>query len=206
MRWQDKVIFHGFAVNRGEIAFTPAARIGAVNVARLFVESLPVTRFLETRRRRLITVDTIKPSRDPFMDGFDFAEADWMFFNWHLYAQKHRESLKSQIEKSFRNNLQLLTGLSQAFGFKLTVLFQPLGLFDSGNPFVPLDVRSTSDYQFLDELNKLVRSEIKSGNLAMVDISDTLADIKGDRYVDVAHYSPTANERLARLMFSKVTR
>lgn len=200
MRWQDKVIFHGFAVNRGKIAFTPEAHIGAVNMTRLFVESLPITRAIERRNWQSINVDTIKSSRDPFIDGFDFAEADWMFFNWEIYAQRNKERLKTEIIESYKNNLRMINGLSKAFGFKVSVIFQPFGLFDDSNPFVPLESRKTESYKFLEAVNTLVRSEIKNGNLPMIDASNVLSDLNEHRYVDVAHYSPSANMRLAKHM------
>ncbi|MCX7153253.1 MAG: hypothetical protein NT115_12230, partial [Proteobacteria bacterium] len=64
MRWQDKIIYHGFSVNRGEIAFTPGARTGAPNYERLMINSLPIMRYLETRIRPPFDVDAVERARD----------------------------------------------------------------------------------------------------------------------------------------------
>ena len=204
MRWQDKVIFHGFVVNRGAVAITPGTRIGVGSQARLLVEALPLTRLLEAQKQRSTSIDTIKVARDPFIDGFDFAEAYWVFYNGESYAKKNEAHLKNQIEESYHNNLQFLNGLSRAFGFELTVMFQPFGLLDNENAFIPPAARNLESYHFVSEMNKHVRSEIKRGKFPMVDASDILEDVKQDRYVDAAHYSPAANERLARFIFTRI--
>ncbi len=200
LRPRDKVIFHGFAVNRGAIAFTPATRMSSVSPLRLLAEGLPIVRYVQARKQIGISIDTIRAARDPFVDGFDFAEADWMFFHASLYAQRHRVRLQAELLETYRRDLQFLQDLSRAFGFGLTVLLQPFGLLDERNPFVPADVRALEDYRHFADTNELLRREIAEGRLAMIDASGALASLPGGRYVDVAHYSPVANEQLARLI------
>jgi hypothetical protein len=197
MRWQDRVIFHGFITNRGEIAFTPGSRLSEPNRARLFLESLPIMQVVNGRERKPAGVADVLVARDPYTHGFDFREADWMFFNWETYAKANADLIRSQMLDYYRHNLVFLEGLSRAFGFKLTVLFQPMGFFDENNPFVPAYLRESFGYRFLATLRDTARAEIKTGRLNMVDLSDALGAMKGDRYIDIAHYAPAANAVLA---------
>lgn len=196
MRWQDKVIFHGFEVNRGEVAFTPGAP--NVNYRKLFAESLPLVRLLRTSRMGAFGLDEVKTARDPFLDGFDFFEGHWMFGNWEQYASRNREKLRDELLNSYRANLRFLEDLSRAFGFRLVVVLQPMGFFDRDNRFVPERARKDFGYQHLASLRQLLRDEIAAGRLGMIDGSDWLAGVSGDRYIDIAHYSPQANAELAR--------
>ena len=204
MRWQDRVIFHGFISNRGEIAFTPGGRLGEINSARLFLESLPIIQVLNRSGKKPAGVADVVVARDPYTHGFDFREADWMFFNWEAYAKANADLIRSQMLDYYRHNLAFLDGLARAFDFKLTVLFQPMGFFDEGNPFVPAYLRDSFGYQFLATLRETARAEIKVGRLPMVDLSDALASMKGDKYIDIAHYTPAANAVLAEAIHAIV--
>jgi hypothetical protein len=197
MRWQDRVIFHGFSERRGEIAFTPGTRRGAVDYLALFRESLPAVRYLRARERRELSASDIVPARDPYRHGFDFFEADWMFNSWEQYARLHAPRLETEIIQYYEHNLSFMEGLAHAFGFQLRVFLQPMGFFDPGNPFVTDAARSQYGYAFLRQVRDKVRAEIAAGRLRMTDASESLATLSGDRYVDIAHYAPRANAHLA---------
>lgn len=206
MRWQDKVVYHGFSSNRGEMAFTPGAEMGRVNHARLFLEGLPVMRLLDARQRSTFGAQNVNVARNPFLQGFDFREAEWMFLNWEFYAERNAASLKEQLVASFRYNLAFIDGLARAFGFRCEVLLQPMGMFDEENPFVPESIRKRFGYRFLSDARDELRTAINRGELAIIDASDTLANIPSPRYVDVVHYSPAANAELARFIDSRINR
>ena len=204
MRWQDRVIFHGFSASRGEIAFTPGTRLRKVNYLRLFAESLPVIRWLRDWQQAAVDISRIRPARDAFVEGFDFHEADWAFRNWEAYAEKYRRTLIEDLITYYRRNLDFLQQMAEAFDFRLTVLLQPMGLFDKSNPFVPARAANTVGYQFLLEAWHELRREIAEGRLRMVDLSGALEVIQQDRYVDVAHYSPRANAVLAQILIEEL--
>ena len=183
MRREDRVVFHGFSINRGEVAFTPGNRLSAVNHLRLFAESLPVMRWLRQRERQAYNLARVTRERDAFTQGFDFREADWVFNNWERYAAEHREALETDLVESYRRNLEFLRILADGFGFTTTVLLQPMGLFDAKNAFVPDAARNTFSYRFLLGVRERLRREIARGTLPMVDLSEALTGIEDDRYV-----------------------
>jgi hypothetical protein len=193
MRWQDKVIFHGFSANRGTIAYTPGT--ANVNYVRQFAESLPVVRWMHMRNAPF-TVAEVMDRRDPFVQGFDFREAGWVFAYWEQYIIQKPDMMREQLLESYRANMTFLKHLSETFGFKLLVLLQPMGLFERRNPFVLESARKHPTYSLLLNLRAALRNAISAGTLPMHDASDVLAAVE-DSYVDVAHYSPAANKALA---------
>jgi hypothetical protein len=201
MRLPDKVVFHGFSVSRGEVAFTPHATINRPHYLKLLIRSLPIYRALFDRPRPLSVAD-LKFDRNAFTDGFDFREADYLFRNWAAFGELHRDRLKQEMIDYYRENLELLSALSSHYQFKATVFYQPIGLFDPANPFVRPQARRAPGYRYLSDMSAVARQQIAAGTLSMVDLSGALADLKDDRYIDVAHYSPAANERLAAAIIS----
>lgn len=195
MRWQDKVVFHGFSANRGEVAYTPNGAT-QLNYRKLLADSLPIIQYLRNKQIGGCPIN-INPERDPFVDGFDFREAYCQFNDWEDFAQAHGDLLREQVRLSLKAHIDFIEGLSKAFGFGVTIVFQPMGLFDSQNLFVPARARESKGYKYLEMLQNDIRHEIGAGKLRMIDGSDWLEELKVDRYVDVAHYSPGANRLLA---------
>lgn len=140
--------------------------------------------------------------RNAFTDGFDFREADYLFRNWAAFGELHRDRLKQELIDYYRENLELLSALSSHYHFRATVFYQPVGLFDPANPFVRPNARSAAGYRYLSDMFAVARQQIAAGQLAMIDLSDALDGLKEDRYIDVAHYSPAANQRLAAAIIS----
>jgi hypothetical protein len=198
MRAADRVIYHGFAQGRGEIAFTPGGSIGRPSYLHLLRESLPVfhliSRWQDGRRR----IETVKIDRDAFIDGFDFREADFAFRHWALFGERHLEKYKGEIVEYYRTNLKLLKALADEYGFAFFVFYQPIGLLDETNPFVRAHARGAPGYRYISELVASARAAIARGEMPMTDISDALGNMTGPRYLDVAHFTPEANARLAR--------
>jgi hypothetical protein len=195
LRWQDKVIFHGFSVHRGEVSYTPDT--SQLNNLKLMKDSLPIIQYLRSKRNGGCP-QKLNPARDPFVDGFDFREAYCQFNDWEEYAQKHGEILKEQVWASMKAHNNFIESLSKAFGFEAVIVLQPMGLFDAENPFVTSVARESRGYKYLEVLQNDLRKKIHSEKLHMVDGSDWLRDLKSDKYVDVAHYSPEANKLLAQ--------
>jgi len=198
MRLVDKVIYHGFARGRGEIAFTPGGLLNPLSYLDLVLEYSPLLQLIRHWQRGPQRVEHVKFDRDAFTDGFDFREADFMYRYWALFGEQHRERFKQEIVDYYRHNLKLLKALADSYGFALHVFYQPNGLLDSTNPFVPAAARTAPGYRYISELAATVRAAIAHGDLAMSDISNALNDMAGQRYLDVAHYTPEANRELAR--------
>lgn len=170
----------------------------------MFIASIPVVAYLKERPHQIMAEKVI-PARDPYLQGFDFREQDWMFFNWEIYAKSNEAMLRREIINGLRGNLDFLEKLAKAHGFGLTVVFQPMGLLDPDNPFVPQSVRSKYGYRFLRDIHDLIRSEIGSGTLHMVDLSQSLLPLKMHKFVDIAHYTPAANRALAEAIAPLIT-
>lgn len=200
LRVQDKLVYHGFATNRGEIAFTPGDRADDRRHLRLFLQSLPAYRLLEIYKRRPINVDRMLAERDAFTQGFDFYEAEFVFLHWADFADRHRELLKKQIVDRFETNLAFLQALSIGFNFRVYSFYQPIGLLDEDNPFVGNQARAARGYDYVVEMDRVIRDAIASDRLPMIDISTALRNLPNHKYIDVAHYSPAANKVLAHTM------
>ena len=197
MRLEDDVIFHGFSLNRAEIAFTPGAMLPSVDRLKLFAESLPLYRWLEARERPKRDVAGIPFDRDAFTAGFDFREADYVFRHWAAYGELHRAAFEDKIVRYYRSNLMLLRTLAQGYGFRLLVFFQPMTFLEPGNPFVTPAARRAPGYRYIEDMVKTVRAHIASGDLPMIDLSDALDGVRGYRSIDIAHYAPASNRALA---------
>jgi len=200
MRLVDRVVYHGFAAGHGEIAFTPGAVIGKPPSLNLFMQSLPLYQLWQQTTRPPPSLDGMKLERDAFVDGFDFREADYLYFHWMGFADQHRERFKRLMLDSYRANLKLMQALADGYGFKLRVFYQPIGLFDATNPFVPPAAHTAVGYAYLADLDRAARAAIAGGELAMIDISDALNGLSEPRYLDVAHYTPQASAALARVI------
>ncbi len=204
MRLQDKIIFHGFLKNRGDIAFTPGTPGKRVGSLRLFIESLPIYRIYRNSFLKKLSAGTIDPERDSFLQGFDFREANWVHNQWAEFAEKNKDLLARQIISYFRNNLDMIKALADGYGFDAYVFYQPIGLLDPDNAFVPPAAREAPGYGYIENMDKVVREAISSGKLNMIDLSQILHDSGDINYVDVAHYSPRANNLLAKEIFRHI--
>ena len=198
MRAVDRVVYHGFAQGRGEIAFTPGGTINRPSYLHLLLEYSPLQQLIRHWQDGPRRIETVKLDRDAFVDGFDFREADFVFRHWALFGEHHRERYKREIVEYYRTNLKLLKALADAYGFTFHVFYQPIGILDDTNPFVYARARGAPGYRYISELVAAVRAAIASGDIPMTDISGALTNMPGPRYLDVAHYSPEANAVLAR--------
>ncbi len=199
MRVQDKIIYHGFAGGRGVVAFTPSDSAVDKRSLRLALEALPLYRWLLGYRRRNTGLAGIATVRDAFTDGFDFREAAYVHANWAEFGDRNLDLLKKQMLLYYRRNLALLKGLAAGFDFDLYAYYQPIGLFDEDNPFVDTEAASKArGYDFLAAMKDTVTKAIASGALDMTDIGQLLENADFQKYLDVAHYSPRANDLIAR--------
>jgi hypothetical protein len=82
MRAVDRVVYHGFAQGRGEIAFTPGGIINRPSYLHLLLEYSPLQQLIRRLQEVPLRVEAVKFDRDAFVDGFDFREADFAFRHW----------------------------------------------------------------------------------------------------------------------------
>lgn len=204
LRTRDKLVYHGFATNRGDIAFTPGDRVDDRRYFRLFLESLPLYRLMAVAQRGPLSLDTIHQERDSFTHGFDFYEAEFVFNHWVEFADRDRNILKRQIIENQSENLKFLQALARGFGFRVYSFYQPLGLLDPENPFVGDSARTARGYDYVVDMDKIMRDAIAMGQFPMIDISHILSDGLGRNYVDVAHYSPMANKIIAGEIIGRI--
>jgi len=100
--------------------------------------------------------------------------------------------------------LKFLKDLSKGFNFQVYSFFQPIGLLDLTNPFVPETARKAAGYDYILDMEQTLSQAIDSGTLEMIDLSEGLREVLGQKYVDVAHYSPLANKMLATEIIAKM--
>lgn len=204
LRPVDRVVWHGYRVNRGDVAFTEGDSIEP-NWARLAAESLPIMRLLKLYSTRQFTIDDVVADRDVFTQGFDFREAAFMFVNGAAYLRKHHERLRRQVVQNYMANLIFAHSLSKAFGFSLHAYYQPLGLLDPTNRFVPEAARRHPDYRFIEQVDQDLRAALAETPGLAADLSGVLAAVSPPRYIDVAHYAPAANRAIADRMARDIT-
>lgn len=199
-RVQDKIVYHGYSVGRGEIALTPGLLQYNNNYLLFLQRALPIYRWLRDEPRSRHDMAAVPAVRDGFTERFDFQEAEQVFINWFEFAAANRELLRRQIITYYQHNIAVMKGLSRAFGFTLHVYYQPIGLFDPRNPFMTEAARTSEGYRYIEEMDAHIRSAIARGDIDMIDLGESLRDVAGDLYVDVVHYAPTANRHLAARM------
>lgn len=125
-----------------------------------------------------------------------FLKTDYMYVN----KVEHLAKYQAKIRAYYRANLDVIRRIAKAWDFEVVVIFQPNGMILDTNPFIK-DLESYKKeeiYQLLSGMYAVVKEDIGKGELEpMIDLSDLHAGC-GDCYVDLAHYHPKFNERLAK--------
>ncbi|MEQ9502152.1 MAG: hypothetical protein RIT81_35105 [Deltaproteobacteria bacterium] len=132
-----------------------------------------------------------------------FAKTDYMYVN----KVEHLDLYKKKILDYYRANLELIQRLAFAYRFRATVVFQPNGMILDTNPFIK-DVEAYKKeeiHQLLAGMYAAVREALRDRKIPpMVDLSD-LHDGCTDCYVDLAHYHPSFNKKLAAAILEATT-
>ena len=84
------------------------------------------------------------------------------------------------------------------------MFFQPAGLFDTTNRFVTSSTREAPGFTYLLKLHRAVRRSIERRELNLIDLSDSLSEVKGPRYLDLTHYTPESNKAIAAAINAKL--
>ena len=79
-------------------------------------------------------------------------------------------------------------------------MYQPNGILDSFNPMRGRVPATALGLRYLLEVQETVRAAIRDGALPMIDITSVLSALSVQKrtYIDAEHYSPLANEEIAR--------
>jgi hypothetical protein len=215
-RWSDKIIYHGMVSWRGDIskpdnAFNISGRasVQPADFAVMLSQAIPASRYLLEMTRPKLNVDDIKPEIDPFLDmPFNYAQQEYLYSHWAWFGDKNLDLLKREAVDYYKSNLVYINGLSGAFHFKALVFYQPNGMVDSNNAFNGKGGENLPGYKYFHEMDAMIRSEIKSGHLSMEDLSGSLDALSSKHlaYIDPAHYSPPANQRLAEIYLDALER
>lgn len=205
-----KLIYHGWATGRGDISRGDRAyRFGSTltwsDYLNMLSDAMPVTRLQRQLESEPLGLSTIPVMASDFQDPLRPDHAEYLFFNWAEYGTANLDFLKGQLVQHYERNLAFLDGLSDSFGFEYKVFYQPIGYISHHNPWVRAAARETSGYRYFVEMDAHIRTAIANG-LGIIDLSSVLGelDTSGRAYVDVAHYSPMANEVLADQMIRRV--
>jgi hypothetical protein len=132
-----------------------------------------------------------------------FVKTDYMYVNKVAQLPAYQEKIRA----FYRANLDVIRRIAKGWEIEIFVIFQPNGMILDTNPFIK-DVPSYKKeeiYQLLAGMYATVREDVAKGALEpMIDLSDLHAGCT-DCYVDLAHYHPTFNERLAKAILEKTT-
>lgn len=124
-----------------------------------------------------------------------FAKTDYMYVN----KVEHLALYEKKILDYYRANLELIQRIGFAYRIRTTVVFQPNGMILDTNPFIK-DVaayRQEEIYRLLAGMYAAVQKGLEDRTIPpMLDLSELHAGCT-DCYVDLAHYHPSFNEKLA---------
>jgi hypothetical protein len=213
-RWNDKIVYHGMVSGRGDVSkpdnafnINSSASVRPLDFAVMLNQALPASRFILEKTRAKPKVEDIKSELDPFVDmPFNYAQQSYLYSHWPWFGDRNLELLKREAVDYYTNNLAYIKGISEAFQFSALVFYQPFGHSDPNNAFNGKGGESLPGYRYLTEMNTFIRSEIRSGRVAMEDLSESLNDLSSRQlaYIDCAHYSPQANRHLAEIYRDKL--
>lgn len=169
-----------------------------------FARTLPLTRLLVEWRIDASPV-VVSPLEEPtdLDDASEVYRTDpWLHYEKTPHAyQVEPAALPRYAEKvttRMAQNLTVVRGLAEAFGFEVFAFLQPMGMISLDNPFLrdPEAYRSSEVYRALNALTEALKKAVASGALPMIDLTRADADCPGC-YVDLGHYDPKLSRILA---------
>ena len=130
-----------------------------------------------------------------------YAKTDYMYVN----KVDQLDAYEEKIRRFYRGNLETIQRIAYAYQFQAVVVLQPNGMILDTNPFIKDidDYRQQEIYRLLSGMYASVRTAIRRREIPpMIDLSD-LHDGCTDCYVDLAHYHPSFNRRLASAILDR---
>ncbi|MCO5264600.1 MAG: hypothetical protein M9948_01770 [Lentimicrobium sp.] len=111
-----------------------------------------------------------------------------------------------KLDEMYKANNQFLKKISEAYGFKAFVFYQPLGVLSDNNPFWKNHAarKETPLFRNFNAVAPVIQSYISEGRYDLFyDISD-VQRICPDCYVDLTHYNPQLNKLIADSIYQKL--
>lgn len=108
--------------------------------------------------------------------------------------------INKKVFDYYKSNLILIKNLSESYGFKYQVFFQPNGILYKKNNFVTnyTDFKNElGNYSYIEKSYKMIINKIKKKELDMINISN-LDNYTNYPYVDLVHYSSEMNNIIAK--------
>lgn len=114
--------------------------------------------------------------------------------------------LKEKMIRYYEGNLALIKTLSEAYKFKYTIVFQPIGILHHGNSFVKNQSQFDSAFFAVKQvayLQKNMCELIKQGRFTdYMDLTELHKHCQ-EPYIDLTHYSPAFNRLIAKTILEK---
>lgn len=215
-RWNDKIIYHGMIAGRGDVSkpdnafnINTSASVRPADFAVMLSQALPATRYVLEKLRPQFNIEDIKPEIDPFMVmPFNYREQEYLYSHWAWFGDKNLDLLKRETEDYYTHNTAYISGLATAFNFKAIIFYQPNGMMDQQNPFNGKGGEKLPGYKYISEIHALIRRDIQSGKIPMIDLNGSLQDLSSRNlaYIDPVHYSPQGNSRIAEIYSDYLSR
>lgn len=111
-----------------------------------------------------------------------------------------------KLDEMYKANNQFLKKISQAYGFKAFVFYQPLGVLSDNNPFWKNQAARTETPLFrnFNAVAPVIQSYVREGRYDLFyDISDVQRTCP-DCYVDLTHYNPQLNKLIADSIYQEL--
>ncbi len=193
----DKPRTQGLLLNRGQVGLIygfPRRR----NMLSAFLFSLPVVQLAARWQTPLPGRLEYRP-RDAAAEPMSWQELMLYYEQWDRVQGGRKEALAGELAEYHRENLEFLRRVGEAFGFRVRVVYQPIGLLYRDNPFLREVFFESAPYQVYRAADEALRERIESGALGMIDCSRSLEGVEL-AWVDSTHYSPQGNETLAECL------
>lgn len=187
----------GLVLDRGEVPLVfgyPKPE----NMLLAFAYAFPVTH---------VALDWLGPDPEPGPTGSQVASLrgrdDWQqlmrsHYDWARIHAADPEPLARDVVRYYEEAISFVETLARGFEFSAEFVYQPIGLLETGQPFLTDKFRTSDQLVVYRGVDRRVRQGIASGRLSMSDCSRAIA-ARGvaDGYVDATHYSPQGGRRLA---------
>ena len=167
------------------------------NMVRAFLFSLPVAQLIRHWQWQSRSFESPPAEKRADLEPLDWQELMFFYTRWSEFQPGRSGELTEQWIEYYRSNVEFVEGLGREFGFKAYFIFQPIGPADPANPFIKPAYLESPLFQLYSDFVGRVREAIESGRLPATDCSSAFSGTSDRSFVDIGHYSPEGNRRLA---------
>ncbi len=174
------------------------------NMVRAFRFSLPVVQLLHHWQWQTRFKDITVTEKRADLEPLDWQELMFFYTRWSEFQPERSNELAEEWIDYYRANLEFVEALGWEFGFQPLLIFQPVGLADPANPFIKPAYLESPVFHLYSSFVTRVQEAIQSGGLPVGDCSSAFTGASARSFVDIAHYSPAGNRRLAECIQEKI--